>query len=64
MNSVTQSLAPDEWGMYANFIDTELDRNTAQRLYWGKNLPRLKAIKVRYDPKDNFWNPQGVAPIV
>lgn len=62
MNSVTKSLADEQWGMYANFIDTELDGKTAQELYWGDNLPRLKAIKAELDPDDVFWNPQGVSP--
>lgn len=64
MDSVTQSLASDEWAMYANFIDTELDGNTAQRLCCGENLPRQKDIKALHDPKDMFWNSQGIAPIV
>jgi hypothetical protein len=63
MNSVTNSLAPGQWGMYASFIDTELDGKTAQDLYWRQNLPRLKAIKAKYDPRNIFWNPQGVTPI-
>ncbi|KAF4950274.1 hypothetical protein FSARC_13249 [Fusarium sarcochroum] len=64
MSSVAQFLAPEQWSMYANFIDTELDGKTAQYLYWGDNLPRLKAIKAKFDPKNIFWNPQGVTPIV
>ncbi|KAI8407779.1 hypothetical protein FOFC_10706 [Fusarium oxysporum] len=63
MDSVTNSLAPEQWGMYANFIDTELDGKTAQDLYWGENLPRLKAIKAKFDPSDFFWNPQGITLI-
>ncbi|KAF5676574.1 glucooligosaccharide oxidase [Fusarium heterosporum] len=64
MNSVTRSLSDDQWGMYANFIVTELDGKTAQDLYWGKNLPRLKALKTKFDPNNIFWNPQGITPVV
>ncbi|KAF4987332.1 hypothetical protein FGRMN_10427 [Fusarium graminum] len=64
MNSVTRSLSAGQWGMYANFIDTELDGKTAQDLYWGENLPRLKALKTKFDPNNIFWNPQGITPSV
>ncbi|KAM0227182.1 hypothetical protein ACHAP5_012232 [Fusarium lateritium] len=63
MTSVTQFLAPGQWGMYANFIDTELDGKIAQDLYWGENLQRLKIIKAKLDPRDIFWNPQGITPL-
>lgn len=61
MDSVTKSLKDEQWGMYANFLDTELDGKTAQDLYWGDNLPRLKATKAEVDPDDVFWNPQGIS---
>ncbi|KAH8706325.1 hypothetical protein BGZ61DRAFT_531529 [Ilyonectria robusta] len=62
--SVTGSMAAGEWGMYANYLDTELDSETAQKLYWGDNLPRLRQIKAAVDPGDVFWNPQGVRPAI
>ncbi|EFR04249.1 glucooligosaccharide oxidase [Nannizzia gypsea CBS 118893] len=62
MDSVTQSMGDGYWGMYANSIDTQLDSNTAQKLYWGDNLPRLRKIKARLDPGNVFWNPQGISP--
>ncbi|KPM34204.1 hypothetical protein AK830_g12369 [Neonectria ditissima] len=61
--SVTGSMADGEWGMYANYVDAELDAQTAQELYWGGNLARLKRLKAVLDPDEVFWNPQGVRPI-
>ncbi|KAH7165424.1 hypothetical protein EDB81DRAFT_639478 [Dactylonectria macrodidyma] len=58
--SVTASMEDGRWGMYANYLDTQLDSETAQRLYWGENLPRLRRIKAALDPGDVFWFPQGV----
>lgn len=51
-----------EWGMYANYVDTELDPNEAQHLYWGDNLPRLQRLKAKLDPEQVFWNPHGIRP--
>ncbi|KAM4068127.1 FAD binding domain-containing protein [Hirsutella rhossiliensis] len=61
--SVTGSMAEGRWGMYANYIDTEQDAETAARLYWGNNVPRLQRIKAELDPRQVFWNPQGIQPI-
>jgi FAD/FMN-containing dehydrogenase len=52
----------DDWGMYINYADTQLDSPTAQRLYWGSNLARLRQIKRKYDPNEVFWNPQSITP--
>ena len=60
--SITSSMVKGDWGMYANYIDTQVDGDTAERLYWGDNLPRLRAIKAQLDPNQVFWNPQGVTP--
>ncbi|KJZ68154.1 hypothetical protein HIM_12458 [Hirsutella minnesotensis 3608] len=35
---------------------------TAERLYWGGNLRRLKKLKSELDPKQVFRGPQGVQP--
>ncbi|KAH8662493.1 chitooligosaccharide oxidase [Xylariales sp. PMI_506] len=61
-NIVTKSMENGSWGMYANFLDTQLERESAQALYWGDNLPRLRGIKAELDPDDVFWNPQGIDP--
>ncbi|KAK2592792.1 hypothetical protein QQS21_009496 [Conoideocrella luteorostrata] len=58
--SVTNSMKDTEWGMYANYLDTEQNGETAQKLYWGGNLQRLQGIKKQLDPKNVFWNPQGI----
>ncbi|KAF7545225.1 hypothetical protein G7Z17_g9328 [Cylindrodendrum hubeiense] len=58
----TDMLGDGNWGMYANYVDTELDSAAAQRLYWGGNLERLQQIKAQLDPGEVFWNPQGIRP--
>ncbi|KJZ69717.1 hypothetical protein HIM_10886 [Hirsutella minnesotensis 3608] len=60
--SVTSSIADGKWGMYANYVDTEVDAKTAERLYWGGNLRRLKKLKSELDPKQVFRGPQGIQP--
>ena len=62
MDSVTNSMAEGDWGMYTNFLDTQLDGETAQKKYYGSNLPRLRGIKAKLDAEDVFWNPQGISP--
>ncbi|RDA90425.1 hypothetical protein CP533_5236 [Ophiocordyceps camponoti-saundersi (nom. inval.)] len=55
----------DDWGMFANYLDDQLDAATAARRYWGTDgLLKLQDIKARYDPDDVFWNPQGVRPVL
>jgi hypothetical protein len=60
--SVTNWTSNGDWGMYANYLDTQLDADTAQELYWGENLPRLRRIKATLDPDQVFWNPQDITP--
>uniref|UniRef100_L2FN79 Glucooligosaccharide n=1 Tax=Colletotrichum fructicola (strain Nara gc5) TaxID=1213859 RepID=L2FN79_COLFN len=50
----------EEFGVYAGYVDPELENG--QRRYWGKNLPRLEQVKLKYDPEDVFSNPQSVRP--
>ncbi|KAM7189947.1 Glucooligosaccharide oxidase [Rhypophila sp. PSN 637] len=52
-----------EWGMYVNYADASLDRDTAEKLYYGGNLARLRKLKARYDPTDLFYYPQGIRPV-
>lgn len=61
-DSVTKTMADGDWGMYANYLDTQLSNEEAVKRYYGKNLPRLRQLKAVYDPKDMFWNPQGIRP--
>lgn len=58
----TIPLQKGDWGMYVNYVDSELDRDTAERLYYGENLGRLRDLKKRYDPTEVFYYPQAISP--
>ncbi|KAI5458305.1 hypothetical protein BGZ63DRAFT_416674 [Mariannaea sp. PMI_226] len=58
--SITKSFKDGQWGMYANYPDSQLSSSDAQSLYWGSNLKRLSSIKGIYDAKNLFRNPQSV----
>ncbi|CAM1509427.1 Fc.00g031660.m01.CDS01 [Cosmosporella sp. VM-42] len=65
--SITKLAGGIAWGMYTNYIDSQLDSQTAQQWYWGNNLfrgnlNRLQSIKLALDPENVFYNPQGVRP--
>lgn len=62
VNEITTGMKPDEWGMYINYPDPTMDQDTAQKLYWGKHLPRLQKLKAVYDPEELFFYPQSVRP--
>ena len=62
---VDATTAPLEWGsfgMYINYVDARLGRREAEELYWGKNVPRLRRIKERVDPRELFFNPVSIEP--
>ena len=62
VKATTATLQEGDFGMYANYSDSQPDRGTAQRLYWGGNLERLGLIKKKFDPKELFYYPQSVEP--
>lgn len=51
-------------GCYYNYPDVDLNdgnsRETALRLYFGNNLPRLRAVKQRWDPNNYFNSSQSI----
>ncbi|CAN8098168.1 unnamed protein product [Discula destructiva] len=61
IEATTMPLGPSDWGMYINYVDTELDGDTAQQLYYGDNLQRLQELKKRYDPSEVFHYPQAIS---
>ena len=63
VDAVTKPLKQSDWGMYINYADTTLDRETAQKLYYGVNLRKLQKIKAKYDPSELFYYPQSIRPV-
>ena len=51
-------VAPYAEGAYQNYMDPEL--NGWRRAYYGRNLPRLEAVRERYDPDRRFRFPRSV----
>ncbi len=50
-------------GCYINYPDIDLNahgRETALKLYYGGNLPRLRQAKSRWDPNDRFHHAQSI----
>jgi hypothetical protein len=60
--TTSKSVPPAELGMYINYPDLSLDRTAAQKLYWGKSMPRLQQLKAELDPKELFYYPISVNP--
>lgn len=48
-------------GTYPGYVDLNIS-GVPQEQYWVGNLPRLEALKSKWDPDDMFHNPQGVRP--
>ena len=51
-------MAPYTTGAYVNYIDADL--SGWESAYYGTNLPRLKQVKMDYDPDDVFNGPQSI----
>ncbi|KAL2255593.1 hypothetical protein VTK26DRAFT_3045 [Humicola hyalothermophila] len=62
VRNITDGMDRNDWGMYINYPDSNLDQASAQVNYWGSHLPRLQAIKKVVDPDNLFHHPQGVLP--
>lgn len=62
IEAATKPLQHGDWGMYVNYVDSKLDRGTAEQLYYGENLKRLQELKKRYDPTEVFYYPQSISP--
>ncbi|KAI0123962.1 hypothetical protein BJ170DRAFT_67925 [Xylariales sp. AK1849] len=60
--NTTAPLAQADWGMYINYADSNLDRATAQDVYYRASLPRLQRIKAAVDPNELFYYPQSIQP--
>ncbi|KAH8204741.1 hypothetical protein TruAng_001075 [Truncatella angustata] len=55
----------DRYGAYLPYVDSEYDKDTASRMYYGDVLyKRLKAVKRQVDPQNVFANPQSIDPEV
>lgn len=58
VNGFRQALAPYTRGAYVNYIDA--DHPEWATACYGRNLPRLRRIKARYDPDHIFNAPQAI----
>lgn len=61
-DSLLHNVDDDDWGLYANYVDPQIDAAKAPSLYYGSNLAKLEAIKASVDRHDVFWNPHGIRP--
>jgi FAD/FMN-containing dehydrogenase len=58
VRALRAAMAPHTTGAYVNYVDADLpDWESA---YYGTNLPRLKEVKMDYDPDDVFTGPQAI----
>lgn len=61
--TTTSPLAESDWGMYINYADARMSRETAQKVYYRNNLPRLQKLKAQIDPDELFYNPISIEPV-
>ncbi|KAK3949931.1 hypothetical protein QBC32DRAFT_316345 [Pseudoneurospora amorphoporcata] len=64
VGDVTHNIPVEEWGMYVNYLDPQMEREAAQKNYWGQHLDRLASVKGSVDPGNLSSYPQGVVPAV
>lgn len=58
---MTRKFAPIIQGVYTNYPELELKKYA--KMYWGKNLRRLRRLKTKFDPNLFFANPQPIPPL-
>lgn len=61
IRSIEQEFQPFANGNhYQNYPDIDLGPNYGVAYYGAANFERLKTIKAKYDPKNNFRNEQSI----
>lgn len=63
VDSVTKTIPnSNDWGAYANYADSRLTRQQAEKQYYGSHLKKLQQLKKKYDPLEVFYYPHSVQP--
>ncbi|OCL01673.1 Glucooligosaccharide oxidase [Glonium stellatum] len=60
VGSITSAMPNTTFGMYINYADSSLTADQAHTAYWLDHYPKLTTIKMAYDPKKVFSNPQAI----
>ncbi|QSZ37541.1 hypothetical protein DSL72_008639 [Monilinia vaccinii-corymbosi] len=61
LNEALSAKAPNDFGIYLNYVDSELKASDVARLGYGQaTYDKLLAIKKTVDPNKVFWNPQAI----
>ncbi|KAL7760912.1 hypothetical protein ACKLNR_007447 [Fusarium oxysporum f. sp. zingiberi] len=59
-NEALRKYSMDGLGVYVNFPDATLDKDTYEKAYYGVNREELQSIKAYWDKKNIFQWPHGV----
>ncbi|KAM0541302.1 hypothetical protein ACHAPJ_013296 [Fusarium lateritium] len=60
LNEQLRKYSMNELGVYVNFPDETMDKNTYEKAYYGENREELQRIKAVWDKKNIFGWPHGV----